>query len=190
MVQKSRKETIKDCAARLFRKKGFSATTMNDIADAVGIKAASLYNHFNSKQDLLKDLLMYMAQRFTKGMAEIENASLPPIEKLERLIALHVRLTTDHTDAISIITGEWVHLKEPELSAYSTMREEYEGKFKRIIEACKKDGSIADVNTEIALFSMLSTLHWLYSWYSKNKNISPIDLEKQLIQVLLNGLKT
>ncbi|MFT4973632.1 MAG: AcrR family transcriptional regulator, partial [Saprospiraceae bacterium] len=64
---KSRKEEIKSAAARLFRKKGYSATSMRDIATAVGIKAASIYNHFKGKQELLQMLLMNIAYLFEKG---------------------------------------------------------------------------------------------------------------------------
>ena len=53
----SRKEEIRSCAARLFRKKGYKATSVRDIAQAVGVKPASLYNHINSKEELLLSLI-------------------------------------------------------------------------------------------------------------------------------------
>ncbi len=187
-MTKSRKETIKECTAKLFRKKGYSATSMQDIAAAVGIKAASLYNHIDSKQELLGDILMPMAEYFTKGMNDIYNSTLNPMQKLERLIALHVRLAIEHTNEISLITGEWVHLEDPTLSEYKTLRQVYEEKFKHIIRDSIQQGYIENVNEEVALFSILSTLHWLYSWYDRHRDISPIELEKQLIQSLLTGL--
>lgn len=187
-MTKSRKEIIKECAAKLFRKKGYSATSMQDIAAAVGIKAASLYNHIQSKQELLGDILMPMAKYFTKGMDDIFTSSLNPMEKLERLIALHVRLAIEHTNEISLITGEWVHLEEPTLSDYTALRQDYEEKFRHIIKDSIDEGYIENVNVEIALFSILSTLHWLYSWYDRHRDISPIELEKHLIQSLLTGL--
>lgn len=187
---KSKKQIIQDAAARLFRKKGYQGTSMQDIAGAVGVKAASLYNHIRSKQEILSELLLFMAHRFTEGMHDIETARLSHIEKLERLVALHVRLTVAHTDAASIITGEWVHLSEPNLGQYTRLRNNYEIKFKAIIDECKKEGYILEtIDTEIALFSILSTLHWLYSWYNRHPGISPIELEKQLIQTLLGGLR-
>ena len=186
---KTSKEKIHKCAAKLFRKKGYKATSMRDIADAEGIKAASIYNHIKNKQALLQDLLISMAQLFTNGMKEILTSSLSPIEKMEKLIALHVRLTIDHTDAIALIAGEWVHLESPAMEQYVKLRDQYEKDFKKIINQCKKVGHFRNINTEIALFSTLSTLRWLYSWYSKNKKINPLELEQQMIDILMNGLK-
>jgi len=185
----SRKEEIKSAAARLFRKKGYSATSMRDIATAVGIKAASIYNHFKGKQDLLQDLLLNIAHLFEKGMAEIESSSLPPAEKMEKLIALHVRLTVEHADAIALIAGEWMHLKDPVLTEYVTIRNTYEQDFKSIIEAGKTDGYFKDHDTEIILFSILSTMRWLYTWYSRHKSYNQVELEKQMTDCLLNGIK-
>ena len=180
---------IQEAAARLFRKKGYSATSMRDIAAVVDIKAASIYNHFKSKQELLQHLLLGIAQLFQKGMAEIKESSLSPIEKLERLIALHVRLTVEHTDAIALIAGEWVHLENPVATEYIAIRDAYEADFKSIIEAGKSTGVIKDHDTEIILFSILSTMRWLYTWYSKNKNYNQVELERQMIDCLLMGVK-
>lgn len=183
----SRKEEIKKAAARLFRKRGFKATSMRDIADVIGIKAASIYNHIKSKQELLSDLLMEIATIFTKEMELIQNTSLDAQKKLERLIALHVRLTIEHTDAIALIAGEWVHLEDNEKQQYITLRDDYENHFKTIIEQGKSEGLFKNIETEIILFSTLSTLRWLYSWYSRNRSFNPIELEHQITECLMNG---
>jgi AcrR family transcriptional regulator len=186
---KSRKESISACAARLFRKRGYQATSMRDIADAEQIKAASIYNHFKSKQEILRSLLLRMAHLFTQGMQTVRASSSDPVEQLEQLIALHVRLTIEHTDAIALIAGEWIHLEEPHLQQYRQLRDAYEAHFKEILEAGKKQGLLRNVDPEIALFSILSSLRWLYSWYSKNRNYEPEKLRQEMISTLLNGIK-
>lgn len=162
---------------------------MQDIAAAVGIKAASLYNHIGSKQELLKELLFNIANAFTSGMNDIEASTLSNIEKLEALIDLHVDLTITYRDSIALITGEWVHLEEPDLKNYLKLRTQYEAQFLNILSACKKSKHIdKNTNIELALYSILSSLHWLYSWYNKNKGVSKIELAKQLKVTLLKGV--
>lgn len=185
----SRKEEIKACAAHLFRKKGYSATSMREIAEVVGIQAASIYNHFKSKEFILRDLLLEMAHLFTEGMKEVNTTKLNPIQKMEQLIDLHVRLTVEHTDAIALIAGEWVHLKEPALQEYLALRNAYELAFKNIIEEGKNAGYLKEVETDIILFSTLSTLRWLYSWYGKNKSYNLNDLKQQMKSCLIGGIK-
>jgi len=100
----TKKEIIKNEAARLFRLKGYKATSMRDIAQEVGMEAASLYNHIANKQELLSETMMYIAEKFTAGMEDILQSSLSPREKMERLIGLHIRQTVSDPDAVSIIT--------------------------------------------------------------------------------------
>lgn len=188
-TSKSKKEIINDCAAKLFRKKGYSATSMQDIAESVGMKAASLYNHIGSKQEILEELLGRIAQGFTNGLQEINGSTLDPNQKLEALVSLHVEMTFKFSDSIALNTGEWIHLEEPALSKYTKQRTSYEKAFKKILDQCKKEGAIDDkINTEIALYSILSSLHWLYSWHNRNKKVSKIELDHQLKKVLLKGL--
>ena len=73
MTQKSetRKEEIVRTAEMLFKKKGYTAVTMRDIAQAMGIKAASLYNHIQSKQQILSDIIINIGEQSTAGMKEI-----------------------------------------------------------------------------------------------------------------------
>ena len=182
------KEQIRNAAARLFRKRGYRATSMRDIAEAVDIKAASIYNHFKSKQEILQGLLMEIAHQFEEGMQQITKSSLPPNQKMERVIALHIRLTIENTDSIALIASEWVHLEDPVATTYLHIRNTYEEDLRKIIEAGKESGVFQNADTEIILFSVLSTLRWLYSWYSKNKNYNQIELEQQLIQCLIGGI--
>lgn len=185
----NRKESISACAARLFRKRGYQATSMRDIAEAEQIKAASIYNHFKSKQEILSSLLLRMAHLFTQGMRVVRTSGADPLTQLEQLVRLHVRLTVEHTDAIALIAGEWIHLEAPHLQQYREMRDAYENDFKDVIELGKKAGVIKPVDTDIALFAILSSLRWLYSWYSRNRGYEPEKLAEQMIATLLGGIK-
>jgi len=183
------KETIQKIAARSFRKKGYKATSMRNIATEAGIKAPSIYNHFKNKEVILEELLMGVAQEFSKNMKVIKSSPISSLEKMEKVIELHVRLTVEHTDAIALITSEWIHLEKSSLKKYTRLRDKYEKDFKSIIEEGKKKKEFQDVDTDLAMFSILSTLRWLYSWYSKNKSSNPAKLKEQMVRCLLDGLK-
>lgn len=185
MEKLSRKEQIKTVAARLFRKRGFKATSMRDIAKAMDMEAPSLYNHISSKRQLLEELLMSIAQSFILGMKEVKEAPLNSLDKLERLIKLHVDITIDHTDAVSLLTNEWVHLEGGAALDFNALKDDYEKDFKGILMACINEGHLKEVNADLAMFSILSTLRWLYSWYSKNPNVNKIELEQQMVKLLI-----
>ena len=186
---KTRRTEILEKSARLIRKKGYVGTTVKDIADEMKIKPASLYNHINNKQESLQAILLPLARRYTKGIQDISSSPLTSLQKLERIITDQVRITIENTDSVSLVPNEWVHLDDDARKTYLALRDNYEKEFKKIFRKCIKDGYLRPVNVEIASFSILSTLRWLYSWFAKNKNINPLVLETELVTNLIGGLK-
>ncbi len=183
-----RKKEILKTAAQLFRKKGYNAISMRDLAQALGIKAASLYNHIKSKQEILSLIVMEVAESFTLGIDSISKSKISSIQKLNQIIELHVNITIEHADAISSVNNDWMHLKEPDLDSFIKMRDGYEDKLRKIIKKGIKDKEIADINIEVMLFSMLSTLRTLHLWYSKKQGINKEELCGQMKHILLKGI--
>ncbi len=186
---KTRREEILEKAALLFHKKGYAATSIRDIAREMNMESASLYNHIRSKQEILQVLLMSLAEKYVMGIDDIAGSPLTSIQKLERIITDHIRITIDNTDVVSLIPNEWVHLDEGYLERFTALRDTYENQFLTIMRKAVKDGYIRKVNVHIAAFSILSTLRWLHSWYSRNKNINPVELEQELLSDLIDGVR-
>lgn len=188
MKQESRKQEIVNAAAILFKEKGYSAVTMRDLATAMGIKAASLYNHIQSKQEILSTIIIELAEEFTNGMNQIVNSSASSIQKLENIISLHIDVTLRNADGLASLNNDWMHLEEDNLLYFEKMRQDYEDNFRQIVKKGVDMNEIESNNIEIIVFSTLSTLRTLYLWYPKQKNIDASILKKDMISVLLQGV--
>lgn len=187
MKPETRKEEIIKTAAKLFKEKGYSAVTMRDLATAMGIKAASLYNHIDSKQDILKSIIISLAEEFTNGMNAIKNSDYKTIEKLEKIVTLHVNITTKNTYGMASLNNDWMHL-EDQLAYYLSLRKKYEQDFIDIITSGIQSNQLINLNPEIIMFSILSTLRSLYLWIPKKEDLDREQLSNQLSQVLINGI--
>lgn len=183
----SRKNDIIFTAANLFKKKGYSAVTMRDIAENLDIKAASLYNHIQSKQEILATIITGIAESFTSGMEGIRKLNISTHEKLKKIIELHIDLTIENPNAMACLNNDWMHLEE-KLSYYVQMRDDYEENLRNIIKSGITKGEIANRNPEIILFSMLSTLRTLYIWYTKKGGVDSQTLKKDMPDTLLKGI--
>lgn len=188
MKRESRKQEIVYNAAILFKEKGYSAVTMRDIANEMGIKAASLYNHIKSKQEILKIIIVSLAEEFTAGMDTIVNSDVSNVKKLEAIIGLHIQITTNNENEMASLNSDWMHLEE-QLDYYLSLRESYENNFKKIINDGILQEEIINVDAEVMLFSILSTLRSLYLWIPKKEESNPKHLTISLSKVLLEGVK-
>ncbi|MBL7752001.1 MAG: TetR family transcriptional regulator, partial [Chitinophagaceae bacterium] len=142
----SKKEVILTKAAQMFREKGFAATSMRDLAERVGIEAASLYNHIKSKNEILEAICFDVANRFMLKLEETEASDLPTIQKLENLMRFHIQEMIEHYEEVYVSDREWKHLNEPFLSNFRNQRRQYRRMFAAIIEKGIAKGEIKKID--------------------------------------------
>ncbi|QAA81698.1 TetR/AcrR family transcriptional regulator [Aequorivita sp. H23M31] len=187
----TRKEEIIKVAAALFREKGYNAVTMRDIAAAMDIKAASLYNHINGKQEILENVIMQVANEFTEAVESVfikrkEDGCV--IDDLRTIIRKHIDITLKYSHALPSLTQDWMHLKEPVKAKFLMMRENYENRFRELIRIGMWQGEIKRIHPEVVLFSILSTLQTLYLWQEKRGRLEENVLKNDMTDVLIQGI--
>ena len=185
----NRKQQILQTAAQLFKERGYSAVTMRDLATAMDIKAASLYNHISGKQEILSTLILEVAHEFTTGMSSIKDGDNSAFAKAEQLILLHIKIALDYTDSLAVLNTDWMHLEGAAYQEYIKMRKKYEVDFKTILDYGIQSGEFKKLNVETMLFNLLSTLRSIYLWIPR-KTPSEIDaLKNDLASLLLTGIR-
>jgi AcrR family transcriptional regulator len=187
MKEVTRKEEIIKTAAKLFKEKGYSAVTMRDLATAMGMKAASLYNHISSKQEILNNIIISLAEEFTEGMEQIKASNKSCIDKLKNIVELHISITSQNTFGMASLNNDWMHLEE-QLDYYLELRINYEDNFRNILKSGIVNNEIANKNIEVMLFSMLSTLRSLYIWIPNKDDLDLQKISSELSNVLINGI--
>ena len=184
----SRKDVIIEKASALFRLKGFTAASMREIADAVGVEAPSLYNHIGSKSEILQAICIKIADEFTSHISIIEKTSGSKIDLIENIIRFHIRMMLDKYDEIYVANHEWKHLKEPFLGSFLNQRRGYEKKLVHLIEQGIKAKEIKKINPYVAVLNILSAVRGLEFWHRHKKNVSPEVLENDMVNHLLKGI--
>ena len=185
----TRKEQVVRTAAELFRSKGYAATSMRDLAHAMGIEAASLYSHIKSKEEILRILCFDMARQFLFSLAEVEKKDISFSKKLEQGIIGHVEVMTQDLTASAVFMNEHRHLSEPHLKEFLYKRINYINRFKNIIEKGIAAGEFKPVDTKLAVMTLFSSLNWMPNWYDPIKTINPEELGQQLSDMLISGIR-
>lgn len=184
----TRREEIVEEAARLFKQKGFAATTMREIAEQVGMEAASMYNHIKGKDELLRDICFRVADAYQTRMNEISNLSMSTMEALRHIIRSHIDIICQDVNGVFVANQEWRHLSEPAQSEYKQARDLYEQKMLRVLEDGMREGVLRTLPTPIVLYTILSALRWLEVAYRPGKEWQPEILEDTISEVILQGI--
>ena len=177
-----------DAAGQLFSQQGFHATSMRDLAKAVNLQGGSLYAHFESKEELLFELVNRAADEFL-ATAESVSPKLPPKLRLERLVRGHLEVIVRELPNATVFFHEWKFLAPEPQAQITARRNAYELHFQQIIEAGVKSGDFKVADARLATLFVLSALNWIYHWYRPGGKLSLEGLSKHYYQLILSTLK-
>jgi AcrR family transcriptional regulator len=185
----SRKDVIVSKAATLFREKGYKAASMRDLAEAVGVEAASLYNHIKSKSELLHELVFSVANKFVLKMDEIESENISSLAKMEKLLRFHITEMIHNYEEVYVSDREWKHLSDPYLSNYQNQRRVYRKRIAAIIEEGIRNKEIKTIDAPTVVLIFLHAVSGIESWHRSTKKITAEELEQNMVTILIDGLK-
>ncbi|MFN2526034.1 MAG: TetR/AcrR family transcriptional regulator [Actinomycetota bacterium] len=183
-----RKEIIR-AAARLFSERGYHGTSMQHLADALGLQRGSLYAHIGSKEELLFDVVHEGADRFLeRGRAAVEMQALASV-RLRRLLVGHIETAIEHLDAATVFLNEWRYLSPDLRAKVQQKRDEYEAMLKEIItDGIAREEFRHDINVRFAARLVLSAGNWTYAWYRPGGELGPTEIGQRFAELLLRGL--
>jgi len=188
--ESSRREAISSAAARLFREKGFSGTGMRDLAGSVGMEAASLYNHIESKSELLRDICFRIADACNNHLHDLEaTPGLDSLRRLESIVRFHVRLWMDRLDEVLVATNEFRSLQEPWLENFLHERRIYVKRIEGIITQGIREGSVRPLEPYVVVLTLMSAVRGIEFWHRSRKNVSAASLEESMVDLIVNGIR-
>jgi AcrR family transcriptional regulator len=165
----ARREEIVSAAAQVFREKGYDAGTLDDVADALQLRRASLYYYVRSKANLLYMIFeraVDLAFAEFQHIREIED----PTKRLEALIRFHVRMATDEPSLFTVVY-DYRHRLEPQYEETVRTREaEYLKVYRETVEAAGAAGVIDVVDPLYVTNALFGMTTWAYKWFQPDRD--------------------
>lgn len=182
---KNRKEEIYAVSAKLFRKRGYVASTMRDIAELVGIEPSSLYSHIKSKEEILINICAACANEFDEGMESVISSKKSNSEKIETLLDLHIDIAYNKPSSVTVFNDEWRHLPENDLHLFLKKRNAYESNFKSILKDGMEKGEFIDVSESTAFQLIINSVKWIH-YYSKRITKDQLESKRKDIKYFIS----
>jgi AcrR family transcriptional regulator len=188
-VTLSRRDQIRAAAEKLFRTRGYLATSMRHIASEMELSGGgSLYAHITGKEELLWQIANEAIDAFHEAQQQVAALDLPPIEKLRAAMIAHVHVILARLDASAVYFDEWRHLSEPRLSEFARRRDEYEANFQKLIHAGVVSGDLDASDERFATLYALGSLNALRRWYRPDGRLSADEVAKLTADTVCSGL--
>jgi AcrR family transcriptional regulator len=190
LTHSPRRAEMVRAAARLFSERGYHGTSMQHLADALGLQRGSLYAHFGSKQELLFDVVEEGADRFLeRGEKAVAMQAMAAV-RLRRLLVGHVETAIEHLDAATVFLNEWRYLSEDLAAVVQAKRDRYENMVRQIItDGIEAKEFRPDVNVRFAARLVLSAGNWTYAWFRPGGELGATEIGDRFAELLINGLQ-
>lgn len=186
---RKRASEIVDAAARVFAGRGYHGTSTQDIADALGLRQASLYYYFPSKEAALERVCEHGVDGFVQAAQSIQKSAGTPREKLERLIASHLAPLDKRRDYVRVFINERRYLPEASRKRIGRASRKLERIFQQVIEAGIAEGAFRpDADPRTATLAILGMCNAVINWRPTEPGSAPAVLAASFASLVLDGL--
>lgn len=183
-IGKNKKDEILNEAAKLFRRKGFDGTSMQDIAENVGMLKGSIYYYFNSKNEIFREVLIKGISPVLKNAEFIITKNLSPRKKLRELLQSHLQYILNNNYSLVIFFREKERIPANETQKYIQSRNRYEKIFREVLEKGVKNGDFPKVDVNLTIFAILGMCNWVIQWYNPRGSKNQEEITEHMIYLI------
>lgn len=182
--------TVLDAALTLMSDRGYHGTSLKQVADLVGIRAPSLYNHMDSKASLLRHWIFTTLDDIGRTLKEVDDSEDSPTERLTRMVKAYAYRHATHPREALIVNQETKHLNAEDLQRAQDMRRDHEHLMRGVIEAGNESGEFQTPTPMLSSFAIREMCVSIARWFRPDGALSAADIADQYATLALNMVRT
>ena len=179
-----RERTI-DVAAELFYERGYENTSLDVIAEHMGVTKPFIYAHFSSKAELLAEICSRGIESSLQAMTRVLDRPGPPAALLAEMCRLFVRAVLDNQRHIAIFAREEKNLAAADFKRISDMRREFDARLVDLLDEGVSRGDFRLADTRMAALAIGGMVSWAYVWYRPDGRLQPADLADSMTALVM-----
>jgi TetR/AcrR family transcriptional regulator, cholesterol catabolism regulator len=183
------RQDILRTAARLFQQQGYDATSMNDVAAALKLSKGGLYHHFQSKDEILFNLMNHALDITQERVVDAVQAIADPEERLRMLIRRHIEVVMSARDREITVMLHENHPLPPAMRRRINARKKNYVHFVENLIADVQGARRAkgNVSARASAFALLGMINWIYQWYRPEGTLQEESLVRQYTEIFFAG---
>lgn len=186
--KENRTTHIYQVAAEIMCRRGYEATSMNDIADAVGLTKAGMYHYIHGKEDLLFQIMNYamdiVDQRVIGPAKEVQDAE----ERLHTILERHIKTLLEGVSAVTTLLEETWALTPTHLRIIRGRQRAYVQLVRQTLEQLAAEGKLRNVSPVVATFALFGMVLWIARWYHHEGNLKPEAALQDYLVLAMNSV--
>lgn len=165
-VPRKRRAEVLDIAARVFHEQGYEATSIQDIADELGVLKGSVYYYISGKEDLLFELLQEVHKAALQAVTEAVERDGDPLQKIHAFVETLSRFNADNQERMGILLHDFRSLSEERRREIVRERDRYDRMLRKLITEGQDEGVVCtDIDPKLTVLAVMGMINTIYQWY-------------------------
>ena len=173
-------------AVDLFSANGYENTTLEEVAQLLGVTKPFIYAYFQSKVQLLAEICAYGISSSQEAITSVKNLEAAPYEKLELFAHRFVTAVLEGRKQIAIFTREEKNLLPADLEKINAMRREFDRDLMNLLREGMKSGEFEINDPHLVSLAIGGMVSWAYVWYRESGRLSRDELAGSMTRLILN----
>lgn len=174
-------------AAELFAEKGFSTTTIVELADACQSSRGALYHYFSSKEEILTRILEEHVSNMLDVLVELGEQRLAPEEHLRAVARTIMRLNTENQAEQSVLLNDWNQLDEKKRHEIGALQRRILSIIRDVLTRLDRRHRLTPRSATTYMMSLLGSLNYTFAWFDPKGPVSPEEYADQVVDLFLHG---
>lgn len=183
-----KREAVLRTAAQLFNERGYAASTLDEVAERLGVSKPTVYYYADSKDAILLECVRIGLEMLQKAIRGVDAAGGRAVDKLDAAMRAYVDIVTQDFGMCVIRVGE-ESLPPEARKKVRRMKAGLDAEFRELIRLGIAEGSIAPCDPKLAAFTLAGALSWIGRWYRPDGGLTPTAIADHCIAVLMRGLR-
>jgi TetR/AcrR family transcriptional regulator, cholesterol catabolism regulator len=165
-VPRKRRAEVLDIAARVFHEQGYEATSIQDLADELGVLKGSVYYYISGKEDLLFELLEEVHKAALSAVLEAVERDGDPLQKIHAFVETLSRFNADNQQRMGILLHDFRSLSEERRREIVRERDRYDRMLRKLIIEGQEQGVVcADIDPKLSVLAVMGMINTIYQWF-------------------------
>jgi AcrR family transcriptional regulator len=178
-----------EAAARVFHERGYEQTSIQDIADDIGILKGSLYYYIDTKEDLLHEILWRVHEDALANIRRVEEIEGDALTKIRAFVTLHITFNMENLVRMGVFHHDFRSLSPERRQDIVEARDLYDKMLRELFREGQNEGVVCpDVNPKLATLATLGMCNWVYQWFRPGGPLKPAEVADQFADLVVAGV--
>lgn len=186
----SRRQNILRRAAEVFAEKGVASTSLEDIANAVGIKREGIYYYFKNRGNILLEIILPQSKMLLSNQKRVVASNVTSMQKLHDAIEVHLdAFNPSYLEMSVALREDYLRFDDLKLAELKVVWDEYNEVWIELVEQGQADGTFKpDLNAKMVAYGLLGMCNWVSRWYDPDGDVSISEIIRTYFSIASSGL--